>query len=268
MSKQLCNEKFIQYLENKEYFSVALPVFKEKVDELITNNKSIGISEEDSIKKAYVQVLSSLTCILTNSQISVDTYIQGKIQSGRISDGAQARKSAAGNIYQQLVAYALAKNIEVGNLSNNLHITLSAKDLMDKYAAIKIGDDIQKPDADVILYSDNNQNSPITIISCKTSCRERAGQTYKWKLLCDLAICNCTFINNNQNCPITRLSISYTPQKQIKVYFVTADIHDELNQPQIYGMFNIFDGAYVSDASKTSHAKNLENIISDLLQIY
>ena len=106
-------------------------------------------------------------------------------------------------------------------------------------------------------------------ISCKTSCRERAGQTYKWKLLCDLATCNCIYKNGNPNCPSTRYNLNYTPTKPIKMCFVTADFYNELIQPQISGMFSFFDCSYVAKpVSPNNNVLPLHNIIQYINTIF
>jgi len=59
--------------------------------------------------------------------------------------------------------------------------------LIEKYATIKVGDDFQKPDIDLMIYNNSEpERHPVIIYSIKTSLRERAGQTYRWKLLMDI----------------------------------------------------------------------------------
>lgn len=181
----------------------------------------------------------------------------------------QARKSAAGNIFQQMFAYALAKNVVEGNITVNVIITTSVTNIIEQYAAIRVGEDIQKPDSDVIVYSEDIKNSPIMNFSCKTSCRERAGQTYKWKLLCDLATCRCDHKIGNNNCPATKYKLEYSPIRDIKTCFVTTDFYNELTNPQICAMFNFFDYSYIAKTmTPAANIKSLEYVIDDINAIF
>ena len=175
-----CN-KFINSLQTKTYFPSALPTYNEKLNEILDELRSNGI--EDVEKAGYKNILSHLTEIMQEAQQSVDENIQRRIETGKITDENQARKSAAGNVFQQFVAYTLAKNRVLGNINKDIVVTTSKKSILEEYASINVGDDIQKPDSDVLIFAPNDTNSPIINFSCKTSFRERAGQTYKWKLL-------------------------------------------------------------------------------------
>lgn len=53
-----------------------------------------------------------------------------------------------------MFAYALAKNVVEGNITVNVIITTSVTNIIEQYAAIRVGEDIQKPDSDVIVYSE------------------------------------------------------------------------------------------------------------------
>lgn len=104
------------------------------------------------------------------AQPLVEELINSRIASGAITNADQARKSAAGNIFQQLFAYSLAKNVLNGNIVSHVIVSTSVASVIDQYAAIAVGDDVQKPDSDVIVYSDEQEDSPIINFSCKTSC--------------------------------------------------------------------------------------------------
>lgn len=240
-------QKLITMLEKKPYFSAALPAYIAKLDDLKNAYIAQGHTADAAQKLAEQEILSYLHDVLRDAQALVENYIFQRVSSGEISNAGQARKSAAGNIFQQFVAYCLAKNVLNDNITVPVIITLSVKKIIDKYAAITVDNEIQKPDSDVIVYSEK-KDTPILNISCKTSCRERAGQTYKWKLLCDLATCKCSHKKGNSQCPATRYKLGYAPSKEIKMCFVTTDLYDELNNPQISGMFGFFDRAYVAKA--------------------
>lgn len=260
---QECN-KLIRQLESKPYFAAALPALNSKVTNIQQNLENNGISTDLARKQAIKKVLSHLHDVMREGQPLVEAEITTRINLGSIKNADQARKSAAGNIFQQMITYVLAKNVIEGNITKNVIITTSTKSLINTYAAIHVGDDIQKPDSDVIIYSPED-NTPIMNLSCKTSCRERAGQTYKWKLLCDLVTCDCEHKNVNPNCPATKYGLSYIPERKILICFVTSDFYNELANPQIAAMFNFFDYSYVAkDISHNPNIFTLENIIDNI----
>lgn len=239
------NRKLINKLEKMEYFSPTALVYKQKFDNFLAK----GLSN----KEANLKILNHLTSILTESQNGVEDIIKNKIDNGSIVDDKQARKAIAGSNFQSLVAYALAQNVICGNIDQDIivNVRTSNHELIKKYATIKVGDDenSQKPDSDVLLYKNDN-SSPIINFSCKTSLRERAGQTYRWKLLVDLATCNCENISCNPNCPANKYKLQYETSRKIYMCFVTSDLYDEINNPQIYGMFSFFDFAFVTKTKK------------------
>jgi type II restriction enzyme len=201
---------------------------------------------------------------MRKGQSLVEEKIDNRIASGLITNADQARKSAAGNIFQQMVAYVIAQNVIENNITKNVIVTTSTSNIISEYAAIQVGEDVQKPDSDVIIYSPDG-DTPIMNLSCKTSCRERAGQTYKWKLLCDLATCDCDHKNNNPNCPSTKYGLAYTPAKKILICFVTSDFYNELSNPQIAAMFNFFDYSYVAkETSLNTNIYTLDTIIDNI----
>ena len=69
----------------------------------------------------------------------------------------------------------------------------------------------------------------ILILSLKTSLKERVGQTYKWKLLLEIA----TSENEIKN----KYNISYNGNIMPLVGFITVNFYNEVNQPQHRGMF-------------------------------
>lgn len=153
----------------------------------------------------------------------------------------------------------------------NAHVVVatSAADIVDQYAAIHVGDDIQKPDSDILVYSEEDDTSPILIFSCKTSCRERAGQTYKWKLLCDLATCEREHKGSSPACPATKYHLAYMPKRKVQMGFNTADLYEELKNPQISAMFSFFDHAYIAKIeSPANNIVPLKKIVDDLNAVF
>ena len=260
-------KKLIKTLENKTYFPAVLSVYNEKLCSISQTLVDSGMNETEARKKSYITILSSLHDIMREAESRVETIINNRIAEGKIQNADQARKSVAGNAFQQLIAYSIAKNIVEKNIDKNIVVTMSTK-LLKEYAIIKVGEDEQKPDSDVLVYS-LDDTSPIINYSCKTSCRERAGQTYKWKLLSDLATCNCDHIEDNENCPVKKYRLDYQPRRKIYCCFITADFYNELNNPQIAAMFNFFDYSYIAkETSPSTRIKTLSNIINDINNIF
>ena len=261
-----CN-KLIRKLERNNYFSAALPAYNTRLSEIVTGLQRTGVAEAQ--KNGYIKILSYLSGIMRAAQPLVEEFIQQRVNSGIISDASQARKSAAGNIFQQFVAYTLAKNVVLGNIEREVIVTTSTKKILDDYAVIKVGDDVQKPDSDVLIYSPSDTHSPIINFSCKTSCRERAGQTFKWKLLCDIATCDCEHKSTTASCPANRYHLDYHPQRQICMCFVTSDFYDEIGQPQIAAMFNFFDQSFVAKPGvEDGSIRSFENVIDYINSLY
>lgn len=262
-------KKLINRLERQAYFSVALAAYNEKLAEIHAALMTENANEDIATRTSFIRILPCLHDVMRSAQDRVEEYIQSKVTSGEITNADQARKSAAGNIFQQFFAYTLAKNIVHGNITVPVVVTTSVKNIINEYAAIQVDDDIQFPDSDVIVYSSLDENSPILNFSCKTSCRERAGQTYKWKLLCDLATCHCDHMEGNVNCPATRYRLRYVPTQPIITCFVTADFYSELNNPQISGLFHFFDYSYIAkQQSPDKRIQPLQTIIHDINEVF
>lgn len=201
----------------------------------------------------------------------MEAVILRRISDGKIKNADQARKSVAGNLFQQLVAYALAQNILCGNITAEIKVALTGKKnpLLSRYATIQVGGDVQKPDSDVLVYAAGREDTPILNFSCKTSCRERAGQPYKWKLLSDLATCRCAHKEENPLCPITRYKLRYEQARPVRICFVTADFYHELANPQIAAMFHFFDHAYIAKAqSPVAAVQTFDRVVEDINRCY
>lgn len=262
-------KKLIRDIKGKTYFPAALPIYERILAEIIAEQTAAGLSEDAARKAATKMILSRLHDIMRAAQPLVEQVIINRVTSGEIQSADQARKTAAGNVFQQMLAYAIAQNVLIGNITKQIVVTMSVKNLIEQYAAIQVDEDILKPDSDVIVYSLENGNNPIMNFSCKTSCRERAGQTYKWKLMCDLATCNCDHKDGNPNCPATKYNLSYTPNRPILTCFVTTDFYNELGNPQISAMFNFFDYSYIAKiTSPSTSVQILETVVDDINRIF
>ncbi|MFH1713492.1 MAG: BsaWI family type II restriction enzyme [Candidatus Jacksonbacteria bacterium] len=242
-------------LKTRHYWEPTRKQFYKKLKEIEKKHKI-------SRQKALIIILDYLDEVLKASENAVMRVAR---KTGK--DLKQVRVSVAGNNYQALVAFALMENVLASNLSR-LHIIVKPKQhpIIKEYGIIKIGGETQKPDMDILIYSDKPK-SPLVICSCKTSLRERAGQTYRWKLLLDLATANPQHLKKYPDCPINRLNIQYKKDREVFVIMVTADFYDETNQPQQMGMFKFFDGVFVSKQTKT-RIKKLSEIIEWLNKLY
>lgn len=232
------------------------------------NIKLSKIMEERSVSKreALVIILDYLAEVLENSEPAVMKLIK---RSGK--DIKQSRVSVAGNNFQALIAHSLLANVLAGNLPQ-LEIVLKPKKhpIVEKYAVINVAGETQKPDMDVMIYQDK-PNTPLIVCSCKTSLRERAGQTYKWKLLVDLATADPKHLKNHPECPINKYQISYQNDRKIYVTMITADLYNEVSQPQQRGMFVFFDKTFVADKGREefpSYVQPMSKIIPYLNSIY
>jgi type II restriction enzyme len=212
------------------------------------------------------EAMNYLTEIMQGSIPKVGKLIQARIDEGVINDFDQASKTVAGNAFQGLVAYALVRHQQAGILSRDIEITLKPKRhrIVNEYATIKVGNDVQKPDIDLLIYSKvYTLQKPVIIYSMKTSLRERVGQTYKWKLLMDIATADdCQSIKS-------RYELSYHAQVNFKVGLITTNFYEEISNPQQVGMLRFFDFVYITKAGDWGErVRNFSRIVQDLSQIY
>jgi len=224
--------------------------------------QEIEKQQKISRKQALIVILDYLDEVLKHSEKGVMHMAR---KTGK--DLKQIRVSVAGNNYQALVAYALIENVLSGNLPA-LHIVVKPKkhSIIKKYGVIQVGNEAQKPDMDILIYSDK-PTSPLVICSCKTSLRERAGQTYRWKLLLDLATANPQHLKKYPDCPINQFDIKYKKDRKVYVVMITADFYNEISQPQQRGMSQFFDKLFLSKQTN-SQVQKLSNIINWLYKIY
>jgi type II restriction enzyme len=222
--------------------------------------------EKKAQKVGLMEAMNYLTDIMRASIKEVGSLIQKRIDEGKINDFDQASKTVAGNAFQGLVAYALSRHQQAGNLSQDIVVTLKPKrhQIINEYAAIKVGNDIQKPDIDLLIYSKSKTlQKPVLIFSMKTSLRERVGQTYKWKLLIDIATADdCQSVK-------AKYELSYQAKVNFKVGLITTNFYEEITNPQQQGMLRFFDFVYITKAGNWGErVRNFSSIIQDLNQIY
>jgi type II restriction enzyme len=83
--------------------------------------------------------------------------------------------------------------------------------------------------------------------------RERANQTYKWKLLLEIA---------TTNNPIKdKYNISYLLDKMPLVCFATVNFYNEINNPQHRGMFKFFDKSFIGKPINADFIETLSSLI-------
>lgn len=238
-------------------------LYKEK--RKIEENKNIQSALK--LLKRYIKIFGEvktfdfLSKIMEESKPYVERLLQNRKRKDPLYDENQARRKIAGNNFQFLVLYLLIINIEKRNLPENLIVLRTNQHkVIDEYATIKVADETQKPDIDLIAFSEE-ENKPIVIYSCKTSLRERAGQTYRWKLLLDIT----------QHCPklVKKYQLKYSKNRKILTSFITADFYNEIMQPQQKGILEFFDFSYVAkDIQVSPPIKNLSKIIEDLNNLF
>ena len=243
------NIKTILEIENRYYFT---PIRK-------------GL-EAKAKETGDIKVLDHLTEIMQNATSKVEMLIQDRIKNGIISNADQARKTIAGNGFQGLVVYSLIKLQDKNILNPNLAITLKPKKhpLIEKYATIKVGDYVQKPDIDLLIYHyQKPEKYPVIIYSIKTSLRERAGQTYRLKLLMDIVSSDdCKTVKN-------KYGLTYKTMDNFKVGFITTNFYNEITNPQQKGMLKFFDFVYIfksGDWEKPVY--KFSKILDDLNNVY
>jgi type II restriction enzyme len=219
------NIRLITDLRKRWYFAEIEHFFAERV-------RRVGLPD----------ALDYLTEVMREAQPVIEGLLDQRVQSGIINDKRQARVSVAGNGFQGLVAYALAECQQVNLLDNRLIFVLKPKEheLVKAHASIKIANEIQKPDFDLLVYCDGADSGAIGIFSLKTSLRERAGQTYRWKLLLDIATAD------NSVSLKKKYGLEYEHSRPILVSLITADFYNEVNSPQQRGAFSFFHSVYVT----------------------
>lgn len=244
---------------SRKYWEPTLESFNRRVEKIMVENST-------SRKEALIVILDYLAEVLEDSEPEVM-----KIIKERKKDIKQTRVSVAGNNFQALVAHSLMENVLVKNLPPiNIMLKPKKHPIIQKYATIKIGGETQKPDMDILIYQ-NKPSTPLVVCSCKTSLRERAGQTYKWKLLVDLATADPEHLKEHPECPINKYQIEYQSDRKIYVTMITADLYNEVEQPQQRGMFAFFDKSFVADKGRQkfpAHIQPMSKIIPYLNSIY
>lgn len=193
--------------------------------------------------ECYKYALDHLHEIIASSNKEVNIMLEQRKERGEIKDTSQARKSIVGKIFEYSITYCFYKLKEQGKINANILLTSkrsskSAKNLED-LMTVKVAGEMQKPDADLFFYTLNSSSEvdDFIIVSLKTSLRERAGQTYRWKLLMEIASCD--------NPVRSKYDLNYQQKIIPKVCFATINFYDEIKQPQHKGMLQFFDKSFI-----------------------
>ncbi|WP_104759215.1 BsaWI family type II restriction enzyme [Helicobacter bizzozeronii] len=218
--------KTLKAIESKYYLQPVLELINKDID-------STGIT--------WFGIFDRLYHYMIESRSAVNALIEKRVSNKEIKDANQARKSIAGNAFSSLIIYTFLKNKIEGAIAP--HIFISAKLTQvphyQKLFQIQIGDETQKPDVDLVVYSLDSVGKlkNCLILSLKTSLRERAAQTYKWKLLMEIA--------NSDSKLKEKYDIVYKPPIMPLVCFATINFYNEIDRPQQRGMFKFFDCAFI-----------------------
>ncbi len=229
----------LKLLENIYYMKPILAKVKEKV-------KAVGT----------VAAFDYIHEVLLASKSDVEKMLDQRIIDKEITDKSQARKSIAGAAFSNIMQYLFLKCKDENKVKNNIFITNKTKNsIFEDMVTIHVDGETQKPDMDLIVYSLNEKGviNRAIIISLKTSLRERAGQTYKWKLLLEIAI-GSSEIKKKYN-------IRYDAKKMPLVCFATVNFYNEINNPQHRGMFKFFDNSFIGKPLKANFISNLSKIV-------
>lgn len=207
-----------------------------------------------------IETFNFIHDILKSSQEDVDATINQRVMDGLIESADQSRKSVVGNAFSNCLVYTFLRAKEVNLVDDSVFVTTSTRKAMFKdYTTIHVGSETQKPDMDILFYSLEPQSTKIdkcAIFSLKTSLRERAGQTYKWKLLLEIA--------TTDNSIKDKYQLRFGAQKMPLMCFATVNFYDEINQPQHRGMFQFFDAAFIGRQVESEFIRPLSHIIDFL----
>jgi len=199
------------------------------------------LASADNCSERLLMIWDELYEIMVQCKPQVDLLLEERKAKGNIKDVNQARKSVAGNLFSNLIIYLFIQSKILGHIKPDIFITSKLGEVpqLKDLTTIHVDTETQKPDMDLAVYAFDEQESlrNCLILSLKTSLRERAGQTYKWKLLLEIA--------NTENAIKQKYGIRYEAPFIPKIGFVTVNFYNEINNPQHRGMFKFFDASFI-----------------------
>ncbi|WOV92197.1 MAG: BsaWI family type II restriction enzyme [Candidatus Zeuxoniibacter abyssi] len=208
-------------------------------------------------KTAWRNAFDQIHDVMTKAKDDVEKMLAERKKEGKIEDIRQAMKSIAGNAFSNTIVFIFLKNKIMGNIKPDIYITAKKSQVknFENIATIYVNKETQKPDVDLIVFTKEKDESvkKCMILSLKTSLRERAGQTYKWKLLMEIA--------STDNPVKKKYNISYAPKHMPLVAFATVNFYDEINQPQHRGMFKFFDKSFIAKPINENFISRLSKLV-------
>jgi type II restriction enzyme len=219
---------------------------------------NIFIKDKKIMQLAWKECFNQIYEILCDSKNDVEKILERRKIKGEISDIRQAMKSIAGNTFSNAIIYIFLKNKLIGNIKSKIFITNKKSQIknFENIATIYVDGETQKPDVDLIIFTKKDNDDVVEnciILSLKTSLRERAGQTYKWKLLLEIASCN--------NPIKEKYGISYNPVYIPLICFATVNFYNEISNPQHKGMFKFFDKSFIAKPINKDFISSLSNLV-------
>lgn len=178
-------------------------------------------------------------------------------------DVEQAGVSVVGDLFAWGTAYVLQLIQAEGGLSPDLsfHPRPKKHNLIEKYGTIQVAGEILKPDIDLLIYS-NQPDTPLVFVNMKTSLRERAGQTHRWKIVLDIAL-HCKQLKE-------KYELKYQEERPIKFAFATTNFYDELSKPQQRANIRFFDFVYLArdDRQIPASVSRFSQLPADLRSLF
>ncbi|MEZ4606410.1 MAG: BsaWI family type II restriction enzyme [Deinococcales bacterium] len=193
---------------------------------------------------------------LRKAKDKVDILLENRKAQGKIRHIDQARKSIAGAAFSNSLIYLFLKIKKADRVHDHIFITdKTTQKLFKEIATIYVDGEQQKPDMDIIIYSLDEKSTlkQCLILSLKTSLRERAGQTYKWKLLLEIA--------SSDNPLRAKYNIAYSNRQMPLIGFATVNFYNEINQAQHRGMFKFFDQSFIAKPLESDFIARLSSLI-------
>ena len=240
------NAEAIEHLRQRNYFPVLEEQFRQ-------HQEQYGLPA----------ACDYLTAMMRGAEGPIEKLINGRVAAGDISDPSQARKVLAGNGFQALVLLALTELQTANLVPPTVRFTLKPKqsETIKKFAAIYSGNETLSPDLDLMASADSVDT--VCIYSIKTSLRERAGQTQRWKLLFDIATAP------DSDSIRKKYDIRYDGGRDFRMNLITSNFYNEITSPQQRGLLRFFDRVYLTKpGAYNAPVMNFSQVAKDLKKLY
>ena len=224
----------------------------------------LNLYEAKVMEIGLPQAANHLSEVMRAGQGIVEKLLVARRDAGKIKSVDQTRKNIAGNGFQGLVFCALASLQSAGLIPADLVFTLrTGAGSRIGETVISVGPETIKPDVDLLVYSSERDDAPICMYSLKTSLRERAGQTHRWRILLDIVTAdNCHSIKE-------KYDLQYSGFTNLKMAMITTNFYSEITSPQQRGLLRFFDYVYLTKPDAVNEpVTQFSNIAQDLVGIY